>query len=145
MRSRAAFLVLLLGFAWGLDGAPMTCYSRVLNLSKNITDTVNTLLKYNKMKSCLNVLPPVYLDVHNSCTTTKLRDMLYILENLPDLNCRQLPRINNLRRKVGNLYNIMSRYCYKDLVYFSNDCQALESGQSMQRPGEDRLELLQER
>ncbi|KAG9345498.1 hypothetical protein JZ751_008642 [Albula glossodonta] len=92
---------------------------------------------------------------------------MYAVENLPTQFCRERPRILLLKRKVRNLYIIINRVCYRvtgslwpclipysitvtpavtatDLVFFTDDCEALETGQSSPRYGEDRLQLLQE-
>lgn len=124
--------------------APPTCYSRVLGLSKEIMKLLENLQKYHRTQSCVEVLPKMYLDVHNSCVMPKLRDFIYAVENHPIQFCRERPRIIFLKRKVRNLYIIINRVCYRDLVFFTDDCEALETGQSSSRYGEDTLQLLQE-
>lgn len=49
----------------------------------------------------------------NSCITTKLRDFLYVVLNHPSQYCRERPRIVLLKRKVQNLYTIITRICYR--------------------------------
>lgn len=124
--------------------APPTCYSRVLELSKEIMDTLDKLHKHHRTKDCAEMLPKLFIDVHNSCVMPKLRDFLYVVENLPAPQCRVRPRMTVLRRKVRNLYTIINKVCYRDLVYFSDDCEAIETGHSSPRYGEDRLQLLEE-
>ncbi|MBN3301985.1 cytokine-like protein 1 [Amia ocellicauda] len=124
--------------------APPTCYSRVLGLSKEIMDSLEKLQKYQRTKSCVEVLPKMYLDVHNSCVMPKLRDFLYMLENLTTPECRERPRIKALNRRVRSLYIIINKVCYRDLVFFTDDCDALETGESTPRHREDRLQLYQE-
>ncbi|XP_018590915.1 cytokine-like protein 1 [Scleropages formosus] len=145
MKRAAAISLLVLGLApWLVRGAPPTCYSRVLGLSKSITSLVERLQRHNRTRGCMDMLPRIYLDVHNSCVTHKLRDFIFMLENFPTQYCRERHGITFLKRKVLKLYTIISRMCYRDLVYFTDDCDALESGRSVPRYGEDRLELLQE-
>ncbi|XP_036407707.1 cytokine-like protein 1 [Megalops cyprinoides] len=145
MKLAAVALVFFINFLWTAKCAPPTCYSRVLGLSKEIMDMLDKLQKHPRTKTCVEVLPKMYLDVHNSCVMPKLRDFLYVVENLPTQYCRERPRITLLKRKVRNLYIIINRVCYRDLVFFTDDCEALETGQSSPRYGEDRLQLLEER
>ncbi|RXM36192.1 hypothetical protein EOD39_12150 [Acipenser ruthenus] len=44
---------------------------------------------------------------------TKLRDVMYILENLPTPQCREKPRIIGLKRKIRSLYTIINKVCYR--------------------------------
>ncbi|XP_064821697.1 cytokine-like protein 1 isoform X1 [Oncorhynchus masou masou] len=157
---RLAPFLCFFSFIWLADCAPPTCYSRVLGLSKEIMDLLEKLHNYHLTKTCVEILPKMFLDVHNSCIVTKLRDFLYVVENLPTQYCRERPRITLLKRKVNNLYTIINRICYRlkmlcmprsdcltspqDLVYFTDDCEAIETGQSTPHYGEDRLQLLVE-
>ncbi|XP_035282973.1 cytokine-like protein 1 [Anguilla anguilla] len=144
MKFSVVALAFFFNFLWTANSAPPTCYSRVLGLSKEIMEMLEKLHQYQRTKSCVEVLPKMYLDVHNSCVMSKLRDFLYAVENLPTQYCRERPRIILLKRKVRNLYVIINRVCYRDLVFFSDDCEALDNGQSSPRYGEDTLQLLQE-
>lgn len=121
----------------------------------------------HKLSFYIAILP------QNSCIMPKLRDFLFVVENLPTPYCRARPRVTFLRRKVLNLYTIINRVCYrvslfcffnpnyaicvrglccisnvlfptKDLVYYTDDCEAIETGHSSPRHGEDRLQLLEE-
>ncbi|XP_060757263.1 cytokine-like protein 1 [Neoarius graeffei] len=124
--------------------APPTCYSRALQLSKEIMDLLEKTHRSPRTKDCAQIFPKMFLDVHNSCVTAKLRDFLYVLENLPFNHCRTRPRIIILKRKIRILFEIISRVCYRDLVYLSNDCDALDTGISHPRYTEDTLQLLEE-
>lgn len=75
-----------------------------------------------------------------------------------------------LKRKVQNLYTIITRLCYRvrtshtwllcppmyvnvcvhvcvwqDLVFFMDDCEAIDTGHGTPHYAEDRLQLLEER
>ncbi|XP_055725566.1 cytokine-like protein 1 [Salvelinus fontinalis] len=141
---RLALLLCFFSFIWLADCVPPTCYSRVLGLSKEIIDLLEKLNNYHRTKTCVEILPKMFLDVQNSCINTKLRDFLYVMENLPTQYCRERPRIVLLKQKVTNLYRIINRICYRDLVYFTDDCEAIETGQSTPHYREDRLQLLVE-
>ncbi|XP_053556876.1 cytokine-like protein 1 [Bombina bombina] len=100
--------------------APPTCYSRVISLSKEITESFQMLQKTAPSGPCMDSLPTLYLDIHNSCVMTKLRTFI----SAP--NCGRFPRVTALKKKVRNLYNIMNTICKRDLVFFTDDCDALE-------------------
>ncbi|XP_038552016.1 cytokine-like protein 1 [Micropterus salmoides] len=144
MRPGLAALVCFFSFVRLSGCAPPTCYSRALGLSKEIMALLDKIHTYHRTKTCAEVLPTVFLDVHNSCVTAKLRDLLYVVLNHPDQSCRERPRMVLLKLKVQNLYTIISRVCYRDLVFFTNDCEAIDTGHSIPHYAEDRLQLLQE-
>ncbi|XP_062875176.1 cytokine-like protein 1 [Trichomycterus rosablanca] len=138
--------IFLLFLSWVHKGkcTPPTCYSRILDLSKEIMQVLEQIHRSPRTKECADFLPKLFLDVHNSCVTTKLRDFLYVLENLPVYECREKPRLVMAKRKVRTLYSIITRVCYRDLVYLSDDCEALETGISNPRFTHDTLQLLEE-
>lgn len=132
-------------FTLGLTrAAPPTCYSRALGLSKEIMTLLDKIHSFHRTKLCAQVLPTIFIDVHNACVTNKLRDFLYVLLNHPDPVCRERPRLVILKRKMQNLYSIITRLCYRDLVFFTDDCEGIDTGHSKPYLGEDRLQLLQE-
>ncbi|XP_029906654.1 cytokine-like protein 1 [Myripristis murdjan] len=144
MRLGLAIVVCFFSFVWLCECAPPTCYSRALGLSKEIMTLLDKIHNYHRTKVCAEVLPTLFLDIHNSCVTTKLRDFLYVVLNHPSQYCKERPRMVLLKRKVQNLYTIINKVCYRDLVFFTDDCEAIDTGHSSPRYGEDRLQLLQE-
>ncbi|KAM3621407.1 uncharacterized protein V6R79_010876 [Siganus canaliculatus] len=144
MRLGLATLVCFFSFVWLSDCTPPTCYSRAVSLSKEVMALLDTIHTYHRTKTCAEILPTIFLDVHNSCVTTKLRDFLYVVLNHPDQNCRERPRMVLLKRKIQKLYTIITRLCYRDLVFFTDDCVAIDTGHSTPHYAEDRLQLLQE-
>ncbi|XP_067828419.1 cytokine-like protein 1 [Heptranchias perlo] len=108
------------------DSAPPTCYSAVLKLSKGIMESMERLETFAITKRCVANLPKLYIDVHNSCVMIKLRDHLYALDNLITPQCKELKRITFLKVRIRRLYNMINRLCYRDLVFFTDDCEALE-------------------
>ncbi|XP_053319593.1 cytokine-like protein 1 [Spea bombifrons] len=108
--------------------APRTCYSRVLNLSREITETFQTLQKIVPSGPCMDLLPALYLDIHNSCVMTRLRDFI----STPQ--CGKYPRVTALKKKVRNLYIIMNSVCKRDLLFFTDDCDALDGFPSSPTP-----------
>ncbi|XP_059924685.1 cytokine-like protein 1 [Gadus macrocephalus] len=144
MKLGLATLVCFLSCVWWSDGAPPTCYSRALGLGKETMSLLNKIHTYHRTKACAEVLPTIFIDIHNACITAKLRDILYVVLNHPDQQCKERPRIVLLKRKLENLYSIISRICYRDLVFFSDDCEAIDTGHITQSYGEDRLQLLVE-
>ncbi|XP_029948691.1 cytokine-like protein 1 [Salarias fasciatus] len=144
MRLGLAALLCVLSLARLSECAPPTCYSRALGLSKEIMTLLERIHTYHRTKACALVLPTIFLDVHNSCVTPKLRDFLYVVLNHPDQYCRERPRMVLLKRKIQNLYTIITRICYRDLVFFTDDCEAIDTGHTRPYYAEDRLQLLQE-
>ncbi|XP_054473553.1 cytokine-like protein 1 [Anoplopoma fimbria] len=126
------------------DCAPPTCYSRALGLSTEVLVLLDKMHTHHRTKTCAEILPTIFLDVHNSCVTTKLRDFIYVVLNHPDQYCRERPRMVLLKRKVQNLYTIITRICYRDMVFFTDDCEAIDTGHTRPYYAEDRLQLLQE-
>ncbi|XP_008407620.1 cytokine-like protein 1 [Poecilia reticulata] len=126
------------------DCTPATCYSRALSLSKEIMTLLDKIHIFYRTKACAEVLPVIHIDVHNACITNKLRDFLYVVLNHPSQSCREKPRMVVLKRKTQNLYSIITRICYRDLVFFTDDCEAIDTGRSSPNLAEDRLQLLQE-
>ncbi|XP_026163176.1 cytokine-like protein 1 [Mastacembelus armatus] len=144
MRLGPAALLCFLSFVWRSESAPPTCYSRALGLSKEIMVLLDKIHTSHRTKTCAEVLPPLFIDVHNQCITTKLRDFLYVVLNYPNQQCRERPRMILLKRRVQNLYTIITRICYRDLVFFTEDCEAIDTGHTKPYYAEDRLQLLQE-
>ncbi|KAM9661291.1 cytokine-like protein 1 isoform 1-T1 [Morphnus guianensis] len=147
-------LIALLSAALLVNAAPPTCYSRVLSLSKEITESfkelqtskaVVSLLKNCSCKdaagcllmtqvslqttglssflqdSCVEMLPRLYLDIHNYCVLAKLRDFVAYPR------CERVLEVSELKEKARSLYTIMISYCRRDLVFLTDDCNALES------------------
>uniref|UniRef100_A0A8C1P640 Cytokine like 1 n=1 Tax=Cyprinus carpio TaxID=7962 RepID=A0A8C1P640_CYPCA len=141
-QTRLVSFIFILALIWFASCAPPTCYSRSLVLSKEITRALDTIHKSSRTKTCAEFLPKMFLDVHNSCIRSKLRDFLYVTENLPTEYCRERPRIRLLKRRVQILYSIITRFCYRDLEFSTNDCEALETGNISPRYAEDRLKHL---
>ncbi|XP_034022940.1 cytokine-like protein 1 [Thalassophryne amazonica] len=144
MRLALTMLVCLWSFVRLSQCTPPTCYSRAVDLSKEIMALLDKIHTYHRTKQCAEILPTIFIDVHNSCITAKLRDFLYVVLNHPDQSCRGRPRMVGLKRKVQNLYTIITRICYRDLVFFTDDCEAIDTGHIRPHYAEDRLQLLQE-
>ncbi|KAE8629124.1 hypothetical protein XENTR_v10000361 [Xenopus tropicalis] len=155
MKLLLSLLALSLLFLFAFS-APPTCYSRVFSLSKEITDSFQRIQKAAPPGPCLDALPTLYLDIHNSCVMTKLRTFI----SAP--RCGRMPRVEALKKRVRNLYNIMNSICkrvficlicftpslfsltynkhviayflFQDLVFFTDDCEALEMPLSVFHP-----------
>ncbi|NXR74655.1 CYTL1 protein, partial [Pycnonotus jocosus] len=112
-------LLALLSAALPASTAPPTCYSRVLSLSKEITESFKEL-QTSKTDSCVETLPRLYLDIHNYCVLAKLRDFVAYP------GCDRMAEVNELKEKARSLYTILISYCRRDLVFLTDDCNALE-------------------
>ncbi|NXT70768.1 CYTL1 protein, partial [Chaetops frenatus] len=113
-------LVALLSAALPASTAPPTCYSRVSALSKEITDSFKELQTSKTVDSCVETLPRLYLDIHNYCVLAKLRDFVAYP------GCDRVVEVNELKEKARSLYTILISYCRRDLVFLTDDCNALE-------------------
>ncbi|XP_048220175.1 cytokine-like protein 1 [Perognathus longimembris pacificus] len=113
-------LLLLLAGPPAAQAAPPTCYSRVLTLSREITRDFQSLQAAEGTEPCVRSLPGLYLDIHNHCVLAKLRDFA------ASPQCWQMAPAAALKDKARKLYTIMNSFCRRDLVFLSDDCQALE-------------------
>ncbi|NXC82668.1 CYTL1 protein, partial [Cercotrichas coryphoeus] len=113
-------LISLLCTALLASTAPPTCYSRVLSLSKEITESFKELQTSKTVDSCVETLPRLYLDIHNYCVLAKLRDFVAYP------GCDRVVEVNKLKEKARSLYTILTSYCRRDLVFLTDDCNALE-------------------
>ncbi|KAJ6625241.1 hypothetical protein lerEdw1_014796, partial [Lerista edwardsae] len=104
MKKVLSLMILLCTFLFA-SAAPPTCYSRVLSLSQEITDSYADLQKSETMDPCVKTLPRVYLDIHNYCVLAKLREFVAYPQ------CWQVPQLNALKEKARNLYTIMISFC----------------------------------
>ncbi|XP_050194553.1 cytokine-like protein 1 [Myiozetetes cayanensis] len=113
-------LIALLSATLLASAAPPTCYSRVLSLSKEITESFKELQTSKDVDSCVATLPRLYLDIHNYCVLAKLRDFVAYPR------CDTVLEVNELKEKARSLYTILISYCRRDLVFLTDDCNALE-------------------
>ncbi|XP_059251747.1 cytokine-like protein 1 [Mustela nigripes] len=121
MRSRLLLvLLLLLAGPPTAQPAPPTCYSRMLSLSREVTGDFQSLQAVEPSEPCVRYLPTLYLDIHNYCVLAKLRDFV------ASTQCWKVAQVDALKDKVRKLYIIMNSFCRRDLVFLSDDCNALE-------------------
>ncbi|NXG04589.1 CYTL1 protein, partial [Sakesphorus luctuosus] len=120
MMKKLLSLMALLSAAQLARAAPPTCYSRVLSLSREITESFKELRTSKAVDSCVETLPRLYLDIHNYCVLAKLRDFVAYPR------CDTVPEVNELKEKARSLYTILISYCRRDLVFLTDDCNALE-------------------
>ncbi|NXT07062.1 CYTL1 protein, partial [Prunella fulvescens] len=113
-------LLALLSAALLASAAPPTCYLRVLSLSKEITESFKELQTSKTVDACVETLPRLYLDIHNYCVLAKLRDFVAYP------GCDRVAEVNELKEKARSLYTILISYCRRDLVFLTDDCNALE-------------------
>ncbi|XP_006985674.1 cytokine-like protein 1 [Peromyscus maniculatus bairdii] len=116
------WLPLLTVVVWPLavQPAPPTCYSRMLALSREIMADFQSLQASEPEDSCVRYLPQLYLDIHNYCVLAKLRDFM------ASPQCWKMAEVDTLKDRVRKLYTIMNSFCRRDLVFLSDDCNALE-------------------
>uniref|UniRef100_A0A8C6LWV5 Cytokine like 1 n=1 Tax=Nothobranchius furzeri TaxID=105023 RepID=A0A8C6LWV5_NOTFU len=100
-------------FVGQTESAPLTCYSRAVALSEEIMTLLEKIHNDNRTMRCAEILPKIFLDVHNQCITSKLRDFLYVLLNHPNQSCKKRRRMESLKLKVQNLHFIITRICFR--------------------------------
>ncbi|XP_025742734.1 cytokine-like protein 1 [Callorhinus ursinus] len=120
MMPRLLALLLLLAWPPSSQPAPPTCYSRMLSLSREVTGDFQSLQAVKPSELCVRYLPTLYLDIHNYCVLAKLRDFV------ASSQCWRVAQVDALKDKVRKLYTIMNSFCRRDLVFLSDDCNALE-------------------
>ncbi|XP_006893701.1 PREDICTED: cytokine-like protein 1 [Elephantulus edwardii] len=118
----AWLLVLLLPLLQprAVQPAPPTCYSRMLGLSQEIEGAFQTLQSMEASEPCVRYLPRLHLDIHNYCVLAKLRAFV------ASSQCWKVAQVEILKDKVRKLYTIINSFCRQDLVFLSDDCNALE-------------------
>ncbi|XP_041121637.1 CYTL1 domain-containing protein [Polyodon spathula] len=110
---------------------PPTCYTRVLNLGKEITERAQRMKKSPDTESCTAHLPDLYIDVHNSCVMSKMRSYLFLVESLRDRICTEDKNVQDQIREVRRLYLIMAKMCNGELVFYTDDCAELNRKATM--------------
>ncbi|XP_045627424.1 cytokine-like protein 1 [Ursus americanus] len=113
-------LLLLLAGPPSAQPAPPTCYSRMLTLSREVAGDFQSLQATEPSEPCVRYLPTLYLDIHNYCVLSRLRDFV------ASPQCWKVSQVDALKDKVRKLYTIMNSFCRRDLVFLSDDCNALE-------------------
>nr|XP_009684539.1 PREDICTED: cytokine-like protein 1 isoform X2 [Struthio camelus australis]XP_009684540.1 PREDICTED: cytokine-like protein 1 isoform X2 [Struthio camelus australis]XP_009684541.1 PREDICTED: cytokine-like protein 1 isoform X2 [Struthio camelus australis] len=93
----------------------------MLSLSKEITESFRDLQISKAVDPCVETLPRLYLDIHNYCVLAKLRDFVAYPR------CERVLQVSALKEKARSLYTIMIFYCRRDLVFLTDDCNALEN------------------
>uniref|UniRef100_A0A8C3XCY0 Cytokine like 1 n=1 Tax=Catagonus wagneri TaxID=51154 RepID=A0A8C3XCY0_9CETA len=73
-----------------------------------------------RQEPCARYLPRLYLDIHNYCVLAKLRDFV------ASPQCWKVAQVDALKDRARKLYTIMNSFCRRDLVFLSDDCNALE-------------------
>ncbi|KAH1170102.1 hypothetical protein KIL84_001087 [Mauremys mutica] len=54
---------------------------------------------------CVEMLPKLYLDIHNYCVLAKLRNFVAYPA------CQRVPQVSALKEKIRSLYTIMISFC----------------------------------
>ncbi|XP_020367148.1 cytokine-like protein 1 isoform X2 [Rhincodon typus] len=116
-------LVLFLSAAMVTNAAPLTCYSRMLGMRKEINSSIENLQAKQFTKRCVAKLPDLHIDIHNFCVMSKLRTYLQAMEKVTDRRCQNVlqPTVQLIR----HLYLIMVVPCKAELVFLTDDCSVL--------------------
>ncbi|XP_061596764.1 CYTL1 domain-containing protein [Cololabis saira] len=105
---------------------PPTCYTKVLNMQKELTQMAADLKSHPETGHCMSHMPDLYLDVHNACTMHKMRTYISLVDGLRERRCAYTREVRKLGVNLRQLFIIMSEKCHGDLVFTIMDCAALE-------------------
>ncbi|XP_067279679.1 CYTL1 domain-containing protein [Pseudorasbora parva] len=153
MLAHTALVLVLMPVVWAQPyPIPPTCYTKVLNMAKEITQTaaeikqdhstvsltrpieVSTIMHDKKTKlllcfvlqnRCTAHLPNLYIDVHNACVISTMNTYLSLLGVLRERRCSYTRKVQSLASMIRQLQIIMLQKCHGDLVYTDDNCEAL--------------------
>ncbi|XP_073679992.1 cytokine-like protein 1 [Garra rufa] len=106
---------------------PPTCYTKVLNMGKEITERAAEIKKDNETYRCTAHLPDLYIDVHNACVLSAMDTYVSLLGGLRERRCGYNRKVQSLGSMIRQLYIIMSQRCPGELVFTHDNCEALHS------------------
>ncbi|KAL2094800.1 hypothetical protein ACEWY4_009519 [Coilia grayii] len=107
---------------------PPTCYSKVLDMGRDISARVADIKNDPETSYCADHMPYLYFDVHNACVMETMRSFMTMVDRMRQQRCGFTLRVRELRSKLGQLYMIIERRCHGDLVFTIDDCAALVRG-----------------
>ncbi|XP_056140266.1 CYTL1 domain-containing protein [Lampris incognitus] len=122
-------VLVLVPLVLGLPYHPPTCYTKVLNMAREIAQRAAELKSNPENRTCLRHIPDLYMDIHNECVMSKMRTYVSQLEAPRVRRCSYTLEVRKLALTVRQLFIIMSQKCHGDLVFTKNDCGALEHAQ----------------
>uniref|UniRef100_A0A8C1VVX4 Zmp:0000001268 n=1 Tax=Cyprinus carpio TaxID=7962 RepID=A0A8C1VVX4_CYPCA len=113
----APTLLLLLGLTvtelWAQPyPIPPTCYSKVLTMGREITQTAAQIKTDHDTYRCTAHLPDLYIDIHNACVMSTMISYLSLLSDLRERRCAYTRKVQNLEAVIRQLYIIMSQKCH---------------------------------
>ncbi|KAI2650950.1 Cytokine-like protein 1 [Labeo rohita] len=105
---------------------PPTCYTKVLSMGKEITQTAAEIKTDYDTYGCTAHLPDLYIDIHNACVMSTMNSYLSLLDDLKERRCAYTRKVQNLSHKIRQLHKIItSQRCHGDLVFTRDNCEAL--------------------
>ncbi|XP_062341412.1 CYTL1 domain-containing protein [Osmerus eperlanus] len=105
---------------------PPTCYTKVLQMAREITQRAAEIKNAPETSRCMSHMPDLYIDVHNGCVMSKMRSYISMVEGLRERRCAYTREVRWLGVTTRQLYMIMSQRCHGDLVFTMENCAALE-------------------
>uniref|UniRef100_A0A3P9AP63 Cytokine-like protein 1 n=2 Tax=Esox lucius TaxID=8010 RepID=A0A3P9AP63_ESOLU len=91
---------------------PPTCYSKVLGMGRDVTYQAAVVKMETETRRCMAHIPELYIDVHNACVMPKMRQYVYLVEDLRARRCAYTRKLHVLGQTVRQLYIIMSERCH---------------------------------
>ncbi|XP_059208108.1 CYTL1 domain-containing protein [Centropristis striata] len=91
---------------------PPTCYSKVLSMARELTQTAAYLKWAPETSYCMAHMPDLYLDVHNACVMQKMRAYISLVDGLRDRRCAYTREVRKLGGTLRQLFIFMSEKCH---------------------------------
>ncbi|XP_048123195.1 CYTL1 domain-containing protein [Alosa alosa] len=106
--------------------SPPTCYSKVLDMGRDVSARVADLKTDPETSHCADHMPYLYIDVHNACIMETMLSFMTMIERMRQRRCAYTRKVQELRMKLRQLHMIISQRCHGDLVFTIDNCGALE-------------------
>ncbi|XP_041949795.1 CYTL1 domain-containing protein [Alosa sapidissima] len=106
--------------------SPPTCYSKVLDMGRDVSARVADLKTDPETSRCADHMPYLYIDVHNACIMETMLSFMTMIERMRQRRCAYTRKVQELRMKLRQLHMIISQRCHGDLVFTIDNCAALE-------------------
>ncbi|KAK9955925.1 hypothetical protein ABG768_015764 [Culter alburnus] len=127
MIAHTSLVLVLMPVVWAQPfPIPPTCYTKVLNMGKEITQRAAEIKKDHDTFRCAAHLPDLYIDIHNACVMSTMNTYLSLLGGMRERRCSYNTKVQSLSSMIRQLYIIISQKCHGDLVFTYDNCEALQ-------------------
>ncbi|XP_024921727.1 cytokine-like protein 1 [Cynoglossus semilaevis] len=91
---------------------PPTCYSKVLNMARDLTHWAAYLKRAPETTYCMAHMPDLHLDIHNGCVMYKMRTYISLVDGLRERRCAYTRDVWRLGSNLRQLFIFMSEKCH---------------------------------